>query len=189
MQHGLGDFQTPDHSARIGLDQLAPELGQSHEVQRLLNATLALGAANTVELGGKVEIFPAGESAIRGEHLGHVTDHPSDLGRSLDDIEAGHRRGAFGRLEHSGQHFYDGGLAGTVWSQEAKDGAVGHVQGDVIGGSQVAEAAREDEGLDGEGLAPGGLRLDGVGYRDVGRRHRRMVIRCCHSDALRNSAV
>ena len=151
-------------------------IGEAHEVQGVFDAALALGAGDAVELGGKVEIFPAGEAAIGGKHLRHVADSAADLRGSFDDVEAGDRGGALGRLEQGGEHLDGGALAGAVGSQEAEDGAVGDVQGDVIGGDQVAEAAREAKRLDGEGFAAGieGVAVvhgGGVGDRAIGRRH------------------
>ena len=136
----------------------------------------ALGAGDAVELGGELEIFPAGEGAVGGKHLRHVADSAADLRGSLDDVEAGHGGGSLGRLEHGGEHLDRGGLASAVGSQEAEDRSVGHVQGDVIGGNQVAESAREPERLDSERFAAGieGVAVvngGGVGDRAIGRRH------------------
>ncbi len=176
MQHGLRDFEAPDHAAGVGLDELAAEIGESHEPQGVFDAALALGAGDAVELAGEIEIFPAGEASVGGKHLRHVADSAADLGGSFDDVEAGHRGGSFGRLEHGGEHLDRGGLAGAVWSQQAEDRSVGHVQGDVIGGNQVAEGAGEPERLDSERFA---ARIEGVavvhgggvGDRAIGRWH------------------
>src|SRR5579872_3859273 len=46
VQHGLRDFQTPDHAAGVCLDELTAEIGESHEPQGVFDAALALGAGD-----------------------------------------------------------------------------------------------------------------------------------------------
>src|SRR5262249_52711050 len=132
MEHGLGDFEAANHSAGIVLDQLIGSVEEAHEAQGFVDALLAQGAGKAVELGGELEVLVAGEAAVGGENLGHVTDVPAHVLGSFDDVEASDHGGAGGRRKQRGEHLYGGALAGAVGAQQTEDSAVGNAEIDVI---------------------------------------------------------
>ena len=56
---------------------------------------------------------------------------------SVDDVVAGDRGGAGGRLEQRRQHPQRGGLAGAVRAEEADDLALGDVEVDAVDGADL----------------------------------------------------
>lgn len=116
------------------------EVGEGDE---FFAAGFEFGAVEAVEASVELEVFEGGEFVVEGEFLGHIADEAFDLFGGLFDVEAGDFGGSFGGFEDAAEHADDGGFAGAVGAEEAKDGAFGDVEGDVVDGGEVAEAFGE----------------------------------------------
>ena len=95
---------------------------------------------------------PARASGCGGAALRDVADPPADADRVGDQVAAGHRGGAGGRLEQRGQHAQRRRLAGAVGAEEADDLPGLDVEVDADDGVDLllalAEGAGEPAGVD-----------------------------------------
>ena len=151
VQHGLGQFQAADHSARIGFDQLAGNIGQPCESERFRDARLAQGACHSVQLCGKRKVFKSSQRTVGGQHLRNVAYPFAHLDRRLDNVELRDFGRARSRSQQGGQHLDRRALPCPVRPQQAEYRARLYREVNLVDRSEAAKAAGKRRCFDGCG--------------------------------------
>ena len=142
---------------------------QSGHAQHVLFAFRAQVLGDAVNPAEEIDVLFHGEIVVERELLRHVADVLADLFRILGHVEARHGAPAGSRCQQPAEHADDGGFARAVGSQKTEDFALGHLEGNVVHGHEIAE------GLDQVANFKGGAVLSGGGHRVrlFGRPHKR----------------
>ena len=61
VQHALGDFEPADHAAGVAPHEVVGRFRQTHDVERVSNARLAIGARNAVQARREQQVLVAGQ--------------------------------------------------------------------------------------------------------------------------------
>jgi hypothetical protein len=107
---------------------------------------VALGQA--VETTDQLEVLPPGEDLVDRRRLTGEAHTASDVVRLGQDVEAGHPARSARRHAERRQHPHEGGLAGTVGSEQAEDRALGDDEADAVDGAGLPEVLDQVDGLD-----------------------------------------
>ena len=98
-------------------------------------------AGDTVQPGEEGEVLLDGQVSIQRKELGHVADARLDRRRLGQDVEARDPSLSRARPDEAREHLYGRGLPRAVRSQEPEDLALEDLEGDVVDGDEVPEAA------------------------------------------------
>ena len=109
------------HSSRVAADLAVGGLGQSHAVEQLVAALLALLAGDPVHSGLQTQMLATGQVRVERSFLERRADDLSHGRPFVDDVEASDRRGACGRRQQRGEHVDGRRFAGAVGAEEAVD--------------------------------------------------------------------
>ena len=137
------------HPAGEGAHTRTLALLQLDQFEHLHDACLFLLAWHAKEIGVKVQIVPGGELFVERGFLGHGPQHLPYPARMATHIVAHHLHLAAGRGGKAADQVDGGGLARSVWSQQAKDLALLNREGEMVNGLQGSECFAECAQLDG----------------------------------------
>ncbi len=84
-QETTGNVEFPLHSSGVGFRRTIGRFFQFHELQQLGNALRGFSLRQVIQRAKEFEVFSAGEKAVNGPFLRHVTD------QAPDDIRLAHR--------------------------------------------------------------------------------------------------
>ena len=139
------------HAARSSRRRMPPEYdftsllparrGRAGRAVRRPGRGRTLG--EVVQAADQLEVQAAAQERIDRRLLRGDTDSLADLAGSRDDVEAGHRRPALGRLRQRREHPDRGGLAGAVVAEQSEHGAGRDVEVEVAQRPHVAELLAE----------------------------------------------
>jgi hypothetical protein len=107
-------------------------------LHRVVDAGLALGLGDALDLGAEVQERVHVHVRVEGRRLGDVADAPLHLQRLLEDVVARDPRRALGRGEVAGEDPHRRRLPGAVGAQEAEDLALVHAERDAVHGRMAA---------------------------------------------------
>ena len=103
-----------------------------------------------IHAGDKVEILGDAEIFVEAETLCHVSDLAFDLLTFPDDVKP--KAGATPGIgaEEAAEHTNEGGLATSIWAEEAIDFALANLQIDPVDDGAIPEAFCHPSHIDGE---------------------------------------
>jgi hypothetical protein len=133
-----GDVDPALHATGEGLHPLVRTLAQGNDAQHIPHTLLELPALQAVHAPEEVEVGPGAERRVEGQLLRH---QPVDLFDAVQvgaDIITTHPRRARRGRQEARQHGDEGGLAGAIGTQQAKDLALLDGKADAFDGDQIA---------------------------------------------------
>ncbi len=137
--------QAPPHPARQLVGGRVPAIGEVDDLERLAEGCLV---ADPEQRSEEADVLPDRQLGVDPVGLCHVAD-PLEVGpRRHRDSEHGDRAGR--RTGEARQEADQGGLAGTVRTEQAVDPAGRQVEVDPVDRGQVPEPLRDALRLDGE---------------------------------------
>ncbi|MNZ46506.1 hypothetical protein D3C78_641890 [compost metagenome] len=98
------------------------------------------------------EVLQYGQLAVQRERLRHVANPPARLHVLRIHRLAEQRAGSLAGRQQAGEHLHGGGLAAAVGAEEAEDLPALDAETDVIDRNEIAEAAGQVVGLDGDAV-------------------------------------
>src|SRR5215471_6499999 len=123
---------------------------QSESIDQLLDALLRLFRRKVIQPSMQDQVLADGQLAVERKRLRHVSEVIADFHAPRFDGAAEESCGPFAGGEKSGEHLHRRGLAAAVRAQKAEDLAALNRQGDVVNRGEVAEAASQTVGFDGD---------------------------------------
>ena len=125
---------------------------------------------HAIEAGVEAQVLDDRQFLPQREALGHVADAGADRDVVGVDRAAEEGRGALAGGEQAGQHLHGRRLAAAVRAEEAEDLAARDLEGDAVDRDEVAEAAGEALGRDGDLGRERGARRHAEGFGARGAR-------------------
>ena len=145
MNHGPGQRQASAHSRRIPRDLEVECIGDVEPLCRRFPGLL--GGAEDV--GGELEVLPAGELVVESRLRRHHSTATTDLLAVAARIQPDHLDGARVGLQRPGGETDGGGLARTIRSEEHGDAPVRSDKVEVVHCIDRAERAGDRGEADG----------------------------------------
>jgi hypothetical protein len=138
-----GQVDAPALAARQLLDQPVPERADVEAIDELFGQRPGRPSVAPAQAGHQDQVLPRGEVLVQRSELAGQRDPLSHPRRLLDDVVAADACPALIGTQQRRQHAHGGRLAGAVGPQQRHDGAVLHLQVEILDGGEVAEALRQ----------------------------------------------
>ena len=122
---------------------------QADELEHVVDGLLALGRADAVTRGEKVEVLRDFHVFVHAEEIRHVAKDAPNLIRLADDVVAKDARGAGRGREKSREDAQRCSFAGAVRADEAKQVAAVYGEVELVQCGEGSVVPREAEGFDG----------------------------------------
>ena len=110
---------------------LLPPLGQFHQLQQRLDPLPPQLTGNSVDQTMKVQVLVHGQTVVEARILKDHTDVPAGPCGLRDHVEIADAHGTAVRLQDGGQDVQQGGLAGSVGTQQREQLLALDIEGDV----------------------------------------------------------
>ena len=131
IQHGSGDPHPLDHAAGELLELSLSVRPQPHQLQEATDASLRLPLRDALERGHIPQELSGGVIGIVPELLGEISQQPPVVRPQGQNVLSVPEDLSLCGKQERRQHFHQGGLSGTVGSQQSVD-AGRKRQGDVL---------------------------------------------------------
>ena len=128
---------------RQGIGRGGQPVAQIEGFDHLGNALAPGVAFQSVDAGREFQVLLHREQAVERKLLRHVAEPALGCAGGAAQIMAHHMRFASSWFQQAAQHLEGGGLAGAVRAEQAEDFALLHLEADVVGGGELAEALGE----------------------------------------------
>ena len=127
-------------------------MGEAELIKEFLRAREDETLLEVIETANHFQVLRAREVLVDGGVLTRETNASSHQIRLFDDVDTVHAGGTRRWQEDRRENSDHGGLSRAVWSEEAKDLALGNMKGHVVEGSNLPVFERSDniECFDGE---------------------------------------
>jgi hypothetical protein len=150
VHHGHGQRQALAHAQGQLVGQLVGHVGQLEAGHHLGDARVALRSGHFEDARVQVEVLAHGEFAVERKGLRHVA-HAAAHGQVMGVHRLAEQLGmALAGWQQAGEHLHGRGLATAVRAQEPEDLATVDAEVDVVHRREIAKAAGEVVGLDGD---------------------------------------
>ena len=142
-----GDGEPPLHAARQRLHRAVAALLQLGEGEEFVDPFVDDLARHAEVAAVDEQVLVDGQLVVEVVLLGHDPETRPDLGPFGGRVEAEHLQGAAGDRRDRTDHLHGRRLAGSVWSEEAEDFSLAHLEVDSVDSDEVAEGLGEAAGL------------------------------------------
>ncbi|MCY1417919.1 hypothetical protein D9M71_334650 [compost metagenome] len=153
MDNRDGQRQALTDAQRQAAGQFVADVLEAEAAEHLLHPRADFLGGQVEQPGVQVEVLQHRQLAVQGERLGHVADTPAR--RHVMGVHrlAEQRAAALAGRQQAGEHLHGGGLAAAVGAEEAEDFPALDAEADVVHRDEIAEAAGQVVGLDGDAVA------------------------------------
>ena len=112
-------------------------VGEAANLEHAFDRVVNLRAAQSAQFRNEAQIRFHAHVGVERRRLGQVADTAAGLQRLGEDVEAIDQHGAGRRRHETGDDPHRGGFASAVGAEEAQDGALLGLEGDVTHGDEV----------------------------------------------------
>ena len=147
--------EAPAHAARVVANQAVAVVGQADLVEHRVGGVTGGRPPVPEQAGDHHQVLPASQRRLDGGVLAGETDHPADLVRAGDGVDAGDGQRALVGRGQRGDRAYERGLAGAVGPEHGGDRTRRGEKVEAVERGDVAEALAQAVSLDGCGAGVG----------------------------------